>query len=233
VRRLLLVPGFLFLAIQICSATTCTSGTLTDYLGLGSGGCTIGANTLSNFAILPGQDLATELGSGTVSITPGGGNFSPSLTFSTSQTASSGALLESIFTFDISGPSYTSSALSLSGASETVDGAVTNIENFCTGGSFGPDGVDGCTGTAGSLLTLDGVQNTDQSPLGPASFLNVTNDFTLDGGTSGSASGGTFTDTFTATPEPASLLLALFGSALVAGASIRRSRQFQSFERTK
>jgi hypothetical protein len=231
----LLVPGFLFLAIQICSATTCTGGTLASYVALGSAGCTIGGNTVSNFAILPGEDGATALANSGVNVAPSGGISSPVLTFSTSQTAGSGTLLESIFTFDISGPSYTSSALSLAGASETVDGAVTDIENFCAGGSFGPDGVDGCSGVAGSLLTLYGQQNTDQSPLGPVSFLNVTNDVTLDGGTAGSASGGTFVDTFTATPEPSSMLLGLFGSALVAGASVlrRRSRKLESFERTK
>jgi hypothetical protein len=59
-------------------------------------------------------------------------------------------------------------------------------------------------------LTLDGIQNSDSTPLGSVSSVAVTDDFTLDGGTAGTASGGEFTDAFTATstvtttPEPAS-----------------------------
>ena len=119
-----------------------------------------------------------------------------------------------------------SSAITLSGSSETGDGGVTEIENFCAGGMFDSTGVGNCTGTAGSLLTLDGAQNSDYSGLGPVSFLNVTDDFTLSGGTIGSAAGGTFTKSFGAVPEPASIMLAGFGLALAAGAGLRRRRSF-------
>lgn len=210
-KRILFLGTVLFAATQLSSAATCTSGTLASYLALGSGGCTIGNDVLSNFQTLSGQTGATEIATNGVVVTPGGGTSTPSLTFSTIQSVSTGGLVESIFTYQISGPTFTSASLALSGSSETVDGAVTDIENFCAGGTFGPDGVDGCTGTAGSLLTLDGIQNSNSSPLSPASLVSVTNDFTVDGGTAGSAAGGTFADSFTATPEPASLFMAALG----------------------
>jgi hypothetical protein len=179
---------------------------------------------LSNFALLTGQTGATELATSAVTIAPTGGLYSPSFTFTTSQTASAGGLLESIFTYDLSGASLVGASTTLSGSSETVDGGVTEIENYCAGGAFGPDGVDGCTGTAGSLLTLDGIQNSASSTLGPVSLLNVTNDFTISGGTAGSASGGVFTNSFAAVPEPASILFTGLGLAFAAGFGIRKSR---------
>jgi MYXO-CTERM domain-containing protein len=226
VRNLLIGCAALFSVAQLCAASTCTSGTLASYLSLGSSGCTIGGETLYNFSILSGQTGATELSAASITITPSGGVYSPTLTFTTSQSASTNALLESFFTYDLSGASLVSSAITLSGSSETGDGGVTEIENFCAGGMFDSTGVGNCTGTAGSLLTLDGAQNSDYSGLGPVSFLNVTDDFTLSGGTIGSAAGGTFTNSFGAVPEPASIMFAGFGLALAAGAGLRRRRSF-------
>ncbi len=207
-KRILFCGTVLFAVAQFSSAATCTSGTLASYLALGPGGCTIGNDVLSNFQTLAGQTGASEIANNAVVVTPGGGTSTPSLTFSTIQSVSTGGLVESIFTYQLSATSITSASLVLSNSSETVDGGVTDIVNFCAAGTFGPDGVDGCTGTAGSLLALDGTQNSDTSPLGPVSFVSVTNDFTVSGGTAGSAAGGTFADSFTATPEPASLFMA-------------------------
>jgi hypothetical protein len=222
VRNFLIGCAALFSVAQFGSAASCTSGTLASYLSLGSSGCTIGGETISNFSILSGQTGATALATASITITPTGGVYNPTLTFTTSQTASTNALLESFFTYDVAGGSLVSSAITLSGSSETVDGDVSEIENFCAGGKFDSTGVGGCTGTAGSLLTLDVVQNSDYSGLGPVGFLNVTDDFVLSGGTAGSAAGGTFTNSFGAVPEPASILFTGFGLALAAGVSLRR-----------
>jgi len=214
VKRFLFLGAALFAVTQLCSAAACITGSLASYLALGSTGCTIGGDVLSNFQTLPGTTGATPIDPGSVSITPGGGSFTPDLTFATNQSVGANGLVEAIFNFQIAGPSFTSSSLALSNSSETVDGAVTDIENFCAGGTFGPDGVSGCTGASGSLLTLDSIQNSDESSLGPLSFISVTNDFTVDGGTAGSAAGGIFVDSFTAAPEPASLFLATLGTLL-------------------
>jgi hypothetical protein len=138
-------------------------------------------------------------------------------------------VLEALFNYAISGPAFTMETITLSGSSETVDGAVTDTQNYCAGGQFGPDGVTGCTGSAtGTLLTFDGVQNTDQTPFAGPTLLSITDDFVLDGGTAGSASGGTFQDQFSATsavPEPNGAFL--LPAAVLVFAGIRKLRSFQ------
>ena len=214
-KKLALIFGFCVFFCPAAWSTTqpCAVGTLASYEALGSGGCTIGTDLLSSFANVGGTFGATELDPTAVSVSPTGGSSDPELIFSVNQTATAPQLLETIFTYVISDSVFLQSTIGLANSSETVDGAVTDIQNLCAGGAFGPDGVDGCTGNALSLLTLDGIQNTDNTSLGAVNSVAVTDDFTLDGGTAGTASGGKFTDTFTAqtsvvtsTPEPASTL---------------------------
>ncbi|HEX3682295.1 MAG TPA: hypothetical protein VHU83_07105 [Bryobacteraceae bacterium] len=190
------------------------SGTLATYIGLGSGGCTIGQNTLNDFRTISGIAGATPISTADVSISPLGGNLNPGITASVSQVTGANSQLDLLFTYQISGASYVADSITLAGSSETADGAVTDIQNFCAGGAFGPDGVSDCAGLAGSLLTLDGVQNQDSTALGPASFIGVTDDLTLDGGLMGSASGGSITDRFSAVPEPFGYFLTGLGLAL-------------------
>jgi len=206
---------------QLGVAASCSSGSLATYLALGSSGCTIGGNTLSNFTILTGLSGGTPIAPSSVTLNPMGSTFAPGLTISTSQSASAGVPLEAIFTYDISGPLYNSISAMLSGSSETVDGAVTGIVNFCEGGMFGPDGVSGCASANGSLLTLDGTQNMDSAAFSKISTLAVTDDLTIDPGTAGTASGGTLTNSFTAVPEPLTSTLAFFGLALVGALKAR------------
>jgi hypothetical protein len=223
--KLLYLVCATFVSSALCSGATCTDGTLASYIGLGSGGCTIGANTLYDFHTVSGILGATVISTADVSITPLGGNFDPGITASVSTVAAANTQLELLFTYQVAGTSYVGGSITLAGSSETGDGAVTDIQNFCAGGRFGPDGVTGCTGLAGSLLTLDGTQNHDSTTFGPASFLDVTDDLTLDGGLSGSASGGTITDRFSAVPEPFSYLLTGLGLALGLGAELRSARK--------
>ena len=138
-------------------------------------------------------------------------------------------MLESIFTYKISGPAFTMDMITLSGGSETADGGVSDIQNYCVGGSFGPDGVTGCNGSAsGTLLTLDGVQNTDNTSIASVSLLSITDDFVLDGGLAGTASGVAFADQFTATststvPEPGVFPLTSAGLVLLVSWKFRSS----------
>jgi hypothetical protein len=215
VRKLALILGFCVFLCPAAWSTTqpCAAGTLASYEALGSGGCTIGTDLVSSFANVAGTFGATELDPTAVSVSTTGDSSDPELIFSVNQTATAPQLLETIFTYVISDSVFLQSAISLANSSETVDGAVTDIQNLCAGGAFGADGVDGCTGNALSLLTLDGIQNSDNTSLGSVNSVAVTDDFTLDGGTAGTASGGKFTDTFTAqssvvttTPEPANTL---------------------------
>lgn len=229
---LLLAVAFLSL-VRLGTAGPCMGESLSDYIALGAGGCIIGGNTLSNFKVLSGISGGTAIGAGSVTITPNGGT---GFTISTSQTASGGTPLEAIFTYDISGPLYIGISATLSGSSETVDGDVTGIGNYCEGGSFGPDGVDGCPLANGSLVTLDGVQNSDMGSFSPVSFLNVTDDLTFDPGLAGTASGGSLTNSFsftTAVPEPVSAALAAFGLALAGAFRARSKRTVQPITKEK
>ena len=191
----------------------CASGTLASYESLGSTGCTVGADVFSSFTNVPGTFGATEIDPTLVFINPSGGSNNPELTFSLTSTAAAQELFETIFTYQLSDSALLSSSISLGNSSETGDGAVTDIQNLCAGGTFGPDGVDGCTGNPFALLTADGFQNSDSTSLGSVSAAAVTDDFTVDGGIVGTASGGQFSDSFTAqssvvpTPEPSNLLL--------------------------
>jgi hypothetical protein len=223
VNKLLFALSAVAFSSTLAWAAPCSVGTLASYEALGAGGCTIDGNTFSNFQTIAGSAAGTPITNSVVAVSPLGGAADPGLTFSTSLTAQANAPLELTFTYQISGGPFSASALALSNSSESVDGGVTEIQNYCAGGSFGPDGVTGCNGTAGSLLALDGIQQTDQGTFAGVPLLNVTNDFELDGGQAGTASGGTFTNQFTAAatvPEPASWLFAGLGICCLA--SIRR-----------
>lgn len=220
--KYLFLLGASLLGLQTLSAAPiCMTGTLASYESLGAGGCTIGANTLASFTTLALTFGTAAIAPGAITIAPLGGATNPGLTFTFSQTATTGQTLEAIFDYMISGPAYTMDTLTLSGSSETGNGDVTDTQNFCAGGSFGPDGVDGCTGPAnGALITDDGLQNIDQKTLASPHLVSITDDIIVDSGGVGSASGGTFVDQLTATtgvPEPGTtFLLSGAGIALAA-----------------
>jgi hypothetical protein len=134
--------------------------------------------------------------------------------------ASNGMLLEALFNYSISGNLYTSDSINLAGSSSSGTGAVTDIQNYCIGGSFDSTGVNNCSaGDMSSLLLLG--NGSDSASFAPTPFLSVTDDFTLDNGGSGAgntASGGTITDSFVAVapvPEPGTYLLVAGGLLLV------------------
>jgi len=214
---------------SISFASSCVPGTLASYIALGSTGCTIGTNTLSDFGIPDGTTAgATEISPSAISLSGSGGSFHPTLTATVNASASAGNLLEAIFTYQISGSFYTAETISLSQSSESGDGAVTDIQNYCAGGFFFGEG---CSGTPGSLLTLDGFQNQDSvSSLGQQ-FVSVIDDLTIDGGLAGSASGGKVVDMFTAIPEPSTLFFV--GMVLISFAAVKTRRKRGGYLRDK
>jgi hypothetical protein len=219
-KRYLILISAVMATAGLSSAGPCGNGSLASYIALGAGGCTIGSNTLFGFQTVSGTAGATPIATSALAITPFGGATSFGFTAALTQTAGANSLLETIFTYQISGNSYTGSSIALAGSSETGDGAVTDIQNYCAGGTFGPDGVTGCTAVMGALVTLDGIQQTDSASFAGVSLLSITDDFTLDGGLGGSASGGSFTDQFTArsvsaVPEPFEFSLMGLGLGLV------------------
>ncbi len=229
-KQFLFLTLLTFAAAFGCSAAPCGSGSLASYIALGSGGCTVGNNTLFDFRSLSGIAGATAIAPTTVALAPLGGTFDPGLSATVNVTASSGVLLEALFTYEIAGGTYVSDSIALTNSSSSLDGAVTDVQHFCAGGTFGSSGVSGCTGVTGSLLTLSGVQNQNSTSLGSVTLLSVTDDFTVDGGLSGSASGGTMTNRFTAVPEPAAFFITAMGLVLAAALALR-SQGASSFGR--
>jgi hypothetical protein len=203
-------------------AAACGSGTLAVYDVPGFS-CTIGGDTLSSFQLLTGTFGNTELSAGLVTITPNASTYFPSISISVNQTAVANASLETMFTYDISGSLFTGIAASLSGASEVGNGGVSAIVNFCEGGNFGPDGVDGCTKANDGFALVDGALNSQSEGFSRVPFVAVTDDFEIDG----PASGGTVTNSFTAVPEPMSTSLAGFGLALLGVLKVRSIRAKQ------
>lgn len=221
-RRVLLLVAGAVAASQLGVAASCSSGSLASYIALGSGGCTIGGDTLSNFKLLTGSSGATPIVASSVTLNPSGGTYNPALMISTSQTATTNSL-ETIFTYSITGTSFTGISAVLGNSSETGAGGVTGLVNFCEGSSFGPDGLSGCGGSSGGLTTVDGFQNTDSATFVKIPFLNVTNDLEING----PATGGTLTNSFTAVPEPISTALTGFGLLFVGAMKVRRLRAKQ------
>lgn len=203
-------------------AAPCATASLAAY-SAASFSCTIGGDTLSNFSVLAPL-YGSQIANSTITITPTGGTFNPTLTFSTNPllNASGGNAYETYFSYDISGQPYVGISSTLSGSSETGDGAVNDIVSFCEGGSFDMNGV--CSKPNSSLSTVDGALNTDMASFGSVMMLNVTNDFVVDPGLSGTASGGTFTNSFTAVPEPFTSALTGLGVALLTVTRIRKLR---------
>ncbi len=221
-KRFLLAALAALVLPRLGVSAACVNESLASYVALPATGCTIGNNTLSNFAILTG--FGSPIDPGAVTVDASGGNYNPMLTISTNQAASNNNPLELFFTYDITGLSYVGISTVLSPASETLDGGVTGLVNYCEGGNFGPDGVSGCNNPSGSLLTLDTIQNSDAGSFANALFLNVTNDLIIDPGTMGTASGATFTNSIAAVPEPSGYAISALALMLVTLKSARSGR---------
>ena len=204
-------------------AALCTTGSLASYIALGSGGCTIGSDTLSNFVFEPGLNGGTAISPNAVTIMPLGGSLDPGITTTVQQSAA-GNIFEAIFTYRISGAKFKNETFTLGGSSETGSGAVSGLQNDCASGVFGPGGVSGCSGVKGTLLTLDGIQNQDVGTFNLPSFLTITDDVTIDG-TGGTASAGTLTDRFSAVPEPASITFIALALIVASGLLLGRGRK--------
>jgi hypothetical protein len=187
---------------------------------LGSAGCAIGANQIFGFQTKNGLAGAIPISPADITITPTGSTFDPGIIATTNASAAAGVQLEALFSYRISGNTYTGSSISLAGSSASGDGAVTDVQNFCAGGIFEPDGISNCTGSPGSLVLLN--SGNDSATFAAVSSISVIDDLTFDGGTRGSAVGGTVTDRFTAVPEPFTFLLSAMGLALAFGLKLTK-----------
>lgn len=175
----------------------CVPGTLSRFVNLGPAGCTIAGVTFGSFQSLPNLNLSIQIPTQSAIIAPLGTG-QPGFTVQVTANAQAGFLDELRFSFVVSGGTVTGSTITSANTSMTGDGAVTEIQDFCFGGQFGDAAVlTGCAGATGTLLDI--APGTMQAAFNPVSTVQVVADITVDGGTSGSASGGSFVNQFTAT----------------------------------
>lgn len=219
---------FLFLAAaagSLPAAPMCVSGSLQDYINLGSGGCMAGNSVFSDFADQPVSAFATGVMPGDILVNPVSG---PGLSFSGLPSAASGEVFESFFRFRVAGL-VGGASVSLAGFGVTDDGSVTATANICAGGMFPGSDPIGCTGMDASLIAAELVgfsQNPDSATFTAAAALDVFLQLTTDGGALGSASLGNATFAVTEVPEPSTFVSLLAG--LVAARAVRRIRAGQT-----
>ncbi len=224
---------FLLITLAMtASAGPCLVGSLSDYISLGAGGCSLGATpdapVVKGFAITPGLFGATPLDPGFVTITPIDLPSQKGINVAYSTTAVLAAL-ETFFQFQITGPNLVGVAQTLANSAASGDGAVTGLTNLCRDGSYAGV-IFGCSGTDHSLtvVELDGFSLTMDSASFPASsFFDVFFELTLDGGLAGTATGASSSLVFTQTPEPGAWVLTLCGGLALAGLRYRFSKPSQ------
>jgi hypothetical protein len=208
----------LLLRSSALAAPMCITDTLAGYTGLGSTGCEIGSGTFSAFGTLLPITGAEPIAPEDVTIVPvqSGSIIGLDVRFNAATTASV-ELLQALIAYTVAAPSVNSSTVTVSGTAVTGGGFLTEIQNFCAGGTFLPGDVNGCTGTPGSLVVLNA--GSDQATFAAVSQLSVVHDFTLDAGSGGTAGGGLISDRFSVgnsqvIPEPRTYVL--MSSALLA-----------------
>ncbi len=193
--------GLLLLAwlgtAQIVAAAPCVAGTLASYAALGTGGCTIGNNVLANFSQGSALDGTVNIPPGSLKIVPAGGAASPGIIVTANLTASAGQAFSTLINYTISGSNFTSDTITLSNASSSGSGTVTDIQNFCRNGNFqAPTFAAQCPGGEGPGSPLVVIGNGSATASVSATTLGITHNLVIDAGSNGTASGAVIIDQF-------------------------------------
>lgn len=231
----LFVFGMAMGSAAFAAPIPCQTSTLQSYVA--SGPCSVGNLVFSDFNVLANPSGASAIGAENITVTPTSGEYAQSLDFRFQTTAIGslfGSSFEQIFTYLVSPLGiFTNASLGLSGSQATGDGVVLGNQFLCQGGTLSGDGSSCEAGGSFFNQAVVAIDPSDPDLLfatlnldANAASLFVRNEIAVDGGQSGSASGGTLTNSFTAVPEPAGMTGV--GTLLVAGlAYIRRRRMGQ------
>jgi len=210
--RLLFLIVTLLAASSASAIPLCTPGSLSNYLGLGPTGCTIGNTLYTDFGLLPSPPGATQVLPANIGITPLSTPGHTGFEFGLNLNAGSGELLEFLLAFNVSGAAIARNTISLTGATAAGDGAVTLVEDKCLGGTFNPGSFIGCSGIPATLIAFAievDAELLQQLVFAPTGLIGVVADIAVDGGPNGTASLTSASVMFQAqtVPEPGTLLL--------------------------
>ncbi len=212
---LLASAGF---AANSWAGPACIAASLSDYIALGSDGCSIGAFRVFDFSETDLSFGTERIESSGITVNPTFGGSFGSLMFS-AMVESFSTAFESAILYSVSGP-LVGTRLSLGEAKAVDTGVALVLQEFCLDGDFS---AGFCSGVSvdQAVFQVDGDQEKSVfSPLN-AKFAGIRQSIVADGGPFGSASFGSAQVTF-ATPEPSALLLTLGGLAGLCGMRLRR-----------
>lgn len=223
---------------QAAGAAACTATSLSDYVALGSSGCTIGSLGFSDFQLNAPQSGAVASTAITVDPVTLGATL-VGLSFGVSPGTSGGLFYDNLISYRVTGiaASVVGATVDFTGSSATGDAAVSVLSTLCLGGLFlGPDVISGCNGTGTlNLAVIDIGLGPDPAytlPFAAVGSLAVVTDIAYDSG-SGFVPGSASTlasainlfdvaAAVTPVPEPSPILLLAVGGALIALAHRRR-----------
>lgn len=215
------------LATLLCGAAhaaPCMTGSLVDYLGLGSTGCTIGSAQFSDFSLPVVANADDPIAPSAVQVVPeqdaGGAGF----TFLFDQDAVAGesfGLRVGYLAAGLPGFAFTAAMSSLLGAS-TGDGAVGLFTDLCLGSGFSNPDTLACGGTPDSNVIVG--SGTTASAFAFTSPIGVVGEVFVDGGFAGAASlaSADLRLAVAAVPEPGTYALLAIG---LGAAALARRRE--------
>ncbi len=205
-RGLILSTVLTVLLTGQATAGVLTSGTLSDYINLGSAGGSIGSTLFSDFLILPAQNGATALLPSNVFVNPINVMNNPGLQFVVNQTAN----LNELFELRLS---YRVADFSITGASVALEGSSVNVNGANTGSFLLNEPLQTLIAFDVGLISELSMSTT----FGSLPLVNVEFDLVIDGGTDGRAVLVSAVNQFVANgstiPEPSSMSIvsSLFG----------------------
>ena len=214
-------------------ASACVDGTLSDYLALGSGGCTIAGNTLAGFSATSVLAGATPIDAANVNVSAvnGANGFGLDFTLASGAPNSTGplGLLDILLGYTVSGSRLTGARLGLGANTVSGDAVIVALADICVDGNFSSylfNGAASCTGSQSATLITASIDSfavdNDAAAFSIASFFDVFVELTLDGASAGNALlTGPVANRFSV-PEPSSLALMMLA---VVGLGYARTRR--------